>query len=201
MPPPTSFTLPVPAQVPCRRGAEGGRLQQAVSRGGARAQVRTPQLHIPHRGGVSVRGRCWWHPWHGAPTRAQTGRESQVLSVRGESIPEERFCQSLCRAVGMWPGARLIDYVCVESSLLGESPPKCPTGHPKMLPAPPKPGWGLRVALTCSWHRCRRLLGGLRPPLRGVRGAAGPEGPVGGAALQGKGGARGFGGSAGCRQL
>uniref|UniRef100_A0A8C8B9J1 GH3 domain containing n=1 Tax=Otus sunia TaxID=257818 RepID=A0A8C8B9J1_9STRI len=45
----------------------------------------------------------------------------QALSVRGESIPEERFCRSLCRAVGMWPGARLVDYVCVESDLLGAS--------------------------------------------------------------------------------
>lgn len=52
-------------------------------------------------------------------------RESQALSVRGESIPEERFCRSLCRAVGMWPGARLIDYVCVESSLLGASSGVC----------------------------------------------------------------------------
>ncbi|NXJ79663.1 GHDC protein, partial [Trogon melanurus] len=52
-------------------------------------------------------------------------RESQVLSVRGESIPEERFCQSLCRAVGMWPGARLVDYVCVESALLGASSGAC----------------------------------------------------------------------------
>ncbi|NWU67019.1 GHDC protein, partial [Pterocles burchelli] len=48
-------------------------------------------------------------------------RESQVLSVRGESIPEDGFCRSLCRAVGMWPGARLLDYVCVESTLLGAS--------------------------------------------------------------------------------
>ncbi|NXJ96885.1 GHDC protein, partial [Corythaixoides concolor] len=52
-------------------------------------------------------------------------RESQVLSVRGESIPEERFCQSLCRTVGMWPGARLVDYVCLESSLLGASSGAC----------------------------------------------------------------------------
>ncbi|XP_027559978.1 GH3 domain-containing protein [Neopelma chrysocephalum] len=52
-------------------------------------------------------------------------RESQTLSVRGESIPEERFCQTLCRALGMWPGARLIDYVCVESSLLGDSSGPC----------------------------------------------------------------------------
>ncbi|XP_041345269.1 GH3 domain-containing protein-like isoform X1 [Pyrgilauda ruficollis] len=49
-------------------------------------------------------------------------RESQTLSVRGESIPEEQFCQSLCRTLTLWPGARLIDYVCVESSLLGELP-------------------------------------------------------------------------------
>ncbi|XP_054252761.1 GH3 domain-containing protein [Indicator indicator] len=48
-------------------------------------------------------------------------RDSQVLNVRGENIPEEHFCQSLCRAVGMWPGARLVDYVCVESALLGAS--------------------------------------------------------------------------------
>ncbi|NWR80649.1 GHDC protein, partial [Centropus unirufus] len=48
-------------------------------------------------------------------------REGQVLSVRGESIPEDRFCRSLCRAVGLWPGAHLIDYVCVESALLGAS--------------------------------------------------------------------------------
>ncbi|XP_017602402.1 PREDICTED: GH3 domain-containing protein, partial [Corvus brachyrhynchos] len=52
-------------------------------------------------------------------------RESHTLSVRGESIPEEQFCQSLCRALRMWPGARLIDYVCVESSLLGDSSGPC----------------------------------------------------------------------------
>lgn len=89
-----------------------------------------------------MRGRCWWHPRHGAPTRAQTGRESQVLSVRGESIPEERFCQSLCRAVGMWPGARLIDYVCVESSLLGESPPKRPRQSPQNAASTTQTGLG-----------------------------------------------------------
>ncbi|XP_064895381.1 GH3 domain-containing protein [Columba livia] len=52
-------------------------------------------------------------------------RESQALSVRGESIPEDQFCRSLCRAVGMWPGARLVDYVCVESTLLGASSGAC----------------------------------------------------------------------------
>lgn len=49
-------------------------------------------------------------------------RESQTLSVRGESISEEQFYKSLCHTLRMWPGARLIDYVCVESSLLGEFP-------------------------------------------------------------------------------
>ncbi|NXT67304.1 GHDC protein, partial [Chaetops frenatus] len=52
-------------------------------------------------------------------------RERQTLSVRGESIPEEQFCHSLCRTLRMWPGARLIDYVCVESSLLGDSSGPC----------------------------------------------------------------------------
>ncbi|NXS98759.1 GHDC protein, partial [Jacana jacana] len=52
-------------------------------------------------------------------------RESQALSVRGESISEERFCRSLCRTVGMWPGARLVDYVCVESALLGAASGAC----------------------------------------------------------------------------
>nr|XP_025971568.1 GH3 domain-containing protein [Dromaius novaehollandiae] len=52
-------------------------------------------------------------------------RESQTLSVRGESIPEERFLQSLRRAVALWPGARLVDYVCVESVLLGASSGAC----------------------------------------------------------------------------
>ncbi|NXC36807.1 GHDC protein, partial [Campylorhamphus procurvoides] len=52
-------------------------------------------------------------------------RESQELSVRGESIPEEQFYQSLCRTLGMWPGARLVDYVCVESNLLGDSSGPC----------------------------------------------------------------------------
>ncbi|XP_069732873.1 GH3 domain-containing protein isoform X2 [Phaenicophaeus curvirostris] len=57
-------------------------------------------------------------------------RESQTLSVRGESIPEDRFCRSLCRAVGLWPGARLVDYVCVESTLLAG--PVSPGGFPHL---------------------------------------------------------------------
>ncbi|XP_074915869.1 GH3 domain-containing protein [Chelonoidis abingdonii] len=52
-------------------------------------------------------------------------RLSQTLSVRGEGVPEERFYRSLCHAVAMWPGARLVDYVCAESSLLGASSGVC----------------------------------------------------------------------------
>lgn len=50
-------------------------------------------------------------------------RLSQTLSVRGESIPEDHFCHTLHRAVGMWPGAKLVDYICAESSLLGKHCP------------------------------------------------------------------------------
>uniref|UniRef100_A0A8C4Y1B6 GH3 domain containing n=1 Tax=Gopherus evgoodei TaxID=1825980 RepID=A0A8C4Y1B6_9SAUR len=49
----------------------------------------------------------------------------QTLSVRGEGVPEERFYGSLRRAVAMWPGARLVDYICAESSLLGASSGVC----------------------------------------------------------------------------
>uniref|UniRef100_A0A8C4W8J9 GH3 domain containing n=1 Tax=Gopherus evgoodei TaxID=1825980 RepID=A0A8C4W8J9_9SAUR len=52
-------------------------------------------------------------------------RLSQTLSVRGEGVPEERFYGSLRRAVAMWPGARLVDYICAESSLLGASSGVC----------------------------------------------------------------------------
>uniref|UniRef100_A0A674JX08 GH3 middle domain-containing protein n=1 Tax=Terrapene triunguis TaxID=2587831 RepID=A0A674JX08_9SAUR len=50
---------------------------------------------------------------------------SQTLSVRGEGVTEERFYRSLRRAVAMWPGARLVDYICAESSLLGASSGVC----------------------------------------------------------------------------
>jgi len=73
-------------------------------------------------------------------------RESQALSVRGEGIPEERFCRSLCRAVGMWPGARLVDYVCVESDLLGESPRAARDPRERGLSCVLRWGWGLRAA-------------------------------------------------------
>lgn len=99
-------------------------------------------------------------------------RESQALSVRGESIPEEQFCRSLCRAVGMWPGARLMDYICVESTLLGEHPQSVPVtrlqelvaaGGRDVLVAPPQvPSQGPVPPITrCSWScgacgTCRR---------------------------------------------
>ncbi|KAG6929830.1 GH3 domain containing, partial [Chelydra serpentina] len=59
------------------------------------------------------------------PVVGPVRRLSQTLSVRGEVVPEERFYQSLRRAVAMWPGARLVDYVCAESSLLGASSGAC----------------------------------------------------------------------------
>uniref|UniRef100_A0A8C3SRF4 GH3 domain containing n=1 Tax=Chelydra serpentina TaxID=8475 RepID=A0A8C3SRF4_CHESE len=59
------------------------------------------------------------------PVVGPVRRLSQTLSVRGEGVPEERFYQSLRRAVAMWPGARLVDYVCAESSLLGASSGAC----------------------------------------------------------------------------
>ncbi|XP_019361526.1 PREDICTED: GH3 domain-containing protein [Gavialis gangeticus] len=57
--------------------------------------------------------------YHQCPVVEPVRRLSQTLSVRGESIPEEHFCHTLRRAVGMWPGAKLVDYICAESSLLG----------------------------------------------------------------------------------
>nr|XP_012299334.1 GH3 domain-containing protein isoform X1 [Aotus nancymaae]XP_021529327.1 GH3 domain-containing protein isoform X1 [Aotus nancymaae] len=45
-------------------------------------------------------------------------RLSQTLSVRGEDIGEDLFSEALGRAVGQWPGAKLLDHGCVESSIL-----------------------------------------------------------------------------------
>lgn len=81
-------------------------------------------------------------------------RESQVLSVRGESIPEEQFCRSLRRALGMWPGARLMDYICVESTLLGE--------HPQSIPVTP-------IQERVAVDGCDMLVGPPQVP---------PQGPV-----------------------
>uniref|UniRef100_K9IL23 Putative secreted protein n=1 Tax=Desmodus rotundus TaxID=9430 RepID=K9IL23_DESRO len=48
-------------------------------------------------------------------------RRSQTLSVRGEDIGEDVFSEALGQAVGQWPGAKLLDYGCVESSILDSS--------------------------------------------------------------------------------
>lgn len=46
-------------------------------------------------------------------------RRGQMLSVRGEKVSEWLFLRALKRTVTQWPGARLIDYSCVESGILG----------------------------------------------------------------------------------
>uniref|UniRef100_A0ABI7YCR6 GH3 domain containing n=1 Tax=Felis catus TaxID=9685 RepID=A0ABI7YCR6_FELCA len=48
-------------------------------------------------------------------------RLGQALSVRGEDIREDVFSEALGRAVGQWPGAKLLDHSCVESSILDAS--------------------------------------------------------------------------------
>lgn len=50
-----------------------------------------------------------------------TCRLGQTLSVRGEDMGEDMFSQALAQAVGQWPGAKLLDHVCVESSILDSS--------------------------------------------------------------------------------
>ena len=47
-------------------------------------------------------------------------RLGQTLSVRGEDTGEDVFSEALGRAVGQWPGAKLLDHGCVESSILGK---------------------------------------------------------------------------------
>lgn len=47
-----------------------------------------------------------------------TGRLGQALSVRGEDTSEHVFSEALARAVGQWPGAKLVEHGCVESSIL-----------------------------------------------------------------------------------
>ncbi|XP_072502617.1 GH3 domain-containing protein isoform X2 [Notamacropus eugenii] len=46
-------------------------------------------------------------------------RLSQSLNVRGEGISEDVFSGALLCAVGLWPGAKLLDYCCAESGILG----------------------------------------------------------------------------------
>lgn len=47
-----------------------------------------------------------------------TCRLGQTLNVRGEVTDETVFSVALAQAVGQWPGAKLLDHVCVESRVL-----------------------------------------------------------------------------------
>ncbi|GAB1296842.1 GH3 domain-containing protein [Apodemus speciosus] len=47
-----------------------------------------------------------------------TCRLGQTLSIRGEVTDETVFSAALAQAVEQWPGAKLLDHVCVESSIL-----------------------------------------------------------------------------------
>ncbi|XP_014689374.3 GH3 domain-containing protein [Equus asinus] len=53
-------------------------------------------------------------------------RLGQTLSVRGEDIGEDMFSEALGRAVGQWPGAKLLDHGCVENSILDSSKGSAP---------------------------------------------------------------------------
>ncbi|KAI4897218.1 hypothetical protein NFI96_015297, partial [Prochilodus magdalenae] len=48
-------------------------------------------------------------------------RRGQMLSVRGEKVTEALFLGALKKAVALWPGAKLLDYCCAESGILGDS--------------------------------------------------------------------------------
>lgn len=47
-----------------------------------------------------------------------TRRLGQTLSVRGEVTDENIFSAALAQVLGQWPGAKLLDYACVESGIL-----------------------------------------------------------------------------------
>ncbi|XP_007535084.2 GH3 domain-containing protein isoform X1 [Erinaceus europaeus] len=53
-------------------------------------------------------------------------RLDQALNVRGEDIAEDTFSEALSQAVGQWPGAKLLDHSCVESSILDSSEGSAP---------------------------------------------------------------------------
>ncbi|XP_021096012.1 GH3 domain-containing protein isoform X2 [Heterocephalus glaber] len=57
----------------------------------------------------------------GAHNQCPVVRLGQALSVRGEVTSERLFSQALGRAVVQWPGAKLLDHCCVESSILDSS--------------------------------------------------------------------------------
>ncbi|XP_037118719.1 GH3 domain-containing protein isoform X1 [Syngnathus acus] len=47
-------------------------------------------------------------------------RRGQMLNVRGEKMSEALFLDSLKEAVAQWPAARLLDYCCAESAIMGD---------------------------------------------------------------------------------
>ncbi|XP_060250883.1 GH3 domain-containing protein isoform X2 [Ovis aries] len=53
-------------------------------------------------------------------------RLGQTLSVRGEVTGEDVFSEALSRAVGQWPGAKLLDHGWVESRILDSSEGSAP---------------------------------------------------------------------------
>ncbi|XP_062859972.1 GH3 domain-containing protein [Trichomycterus rosablanca] len=48
-------------------------------------------------------------------------RCGQMLNVRGEKVNESVFLGALNKAVTQWAGAKLVDYCCAESGILGDS--------------------------------------------------------------------------------
>lgn len=66
-------------------------------------------------------------------------RLGQTLSVRGEDIGEDTFSKAMGQAVRQWPGAKLLDHGCVESSILGKLshqflPPVLGLAVPQLIP-------------------------------------------------------------------
>ncbi|XP_057572908.1 GH3 domain-containing protein isoform X2 [Hippopotamus amphibius kiboko] len=64
--------------------------------------------------------------YHQCPVVKFICRLGQILSVRGEDTGENVFSEALSRAVGQWPGAKLLDHSCVESSILDSSEGSAP---------------------------------------------------------------------------
>lgn len=43
-----------------------------------------------------------------------------MLNVRGEKVSEALFLSALKEALSQWPGAKLVDYCCAESGIMGK---------------------------------------------------------------------------------
>ncbi|KAF7704917.1 hypothetical protein HF521_020203 [Silurus meridionalis] len=48
-------------------------------------------------------------------------RPSETLNVRAEKVNEALFLAALKKTLTQWPGAKLVDYCCAESGILGDS--------------------------------------------------------------------------------